>query len=114
MPELSFYHDQTPFLRVQLDFATITLGSGDDCEVQLPHRAVEARHARITSDSAGQHWIEDLSHSGTRLNDSWLSGRTRLQPGSRIYIAHYVLVFQPASIHPAALPANPQQEHLEL
>jgi len=114
MPELSFYNDQKLFLRVQLDYATITLGSDDDCEVQLPHRAVEGRHARITSNSAGQHWIEDLSRSGTRLNDSWLSGRTRLQPGSRIYIANYVLVFQPASIQPAALPAEAQREHLEL
>ncbi len=114
MLELSFYNDQKLFLRVQLGSATITLGSGDDCEVQLPHRSVEGHHARITSNPNGEYWIKDLSRSGTRLNDSWLSGRTRLQPGSRIYIANYVLVFQPASIHPGALPADPQREHLEL
>lgn len=95
MPELSFYNDQKLFLKVQLGAATIRLGSSESCEVQLPHEAIDPCHARISPDETGEFWIEDLSHSGTRLNDSWISGRAQLESGNRIYIQDYVLIFRP-------------------
>ena len=94
MPRLDFYADYQLFVKVKLMEADVILGRGDDCTVQLPHERVSRHHAIIRNDEQG-YWIEDSSRNGTRVNDRMIDEPTLLQPGDRIYIERYVIVYRP-------------------
>ena len=48
----------------------VTLGRGDDTDIQLAHPAVSRRHAQVSLDADGAFLIRDLgSRNGTTVND---------------------------------------------
>ncbi len=102
MPRLDFYLDLEPVLRVRLRERAILVGRGTDCDIQLSGDRVSRHHARIEPRD-GAYWIEDTSVNGTRLNAAMLEERTRLDPGDRIYIEDYVVIFQPDHVPPETL-----------
>ncbi len=80
---------------VVLDDERITLGRGDDCDVQLAQQAVSQKHAQITRDDT-LFFLQDLgSRYGTKINGAALSrGEKRLlNNGDTIIIAQFDVVF---------------------
>ena len=65
---------------------------------QLPRGGIEQKGLGsgvvIRHDAQG-YWIEDSSRNGTRVNDRMIDEPTLLQPGDRIYIERYVIVYRP-------------------
>jgi len=75
-----------------IELGTYTIGSDEDCHIQLNHTEVEGRHAIMTIRENGQ-WIEDLcSDSGTIVDNIKVNGRTRLLPNQEIKINHFTLI----------------------
>lgn len=71
-----------------------TIGSDNDCKIVLAHHDIEGRHAILTvrDDDC---WIEDLAgHSGTKVDDVAVSGRTEVAPGQKMVIGPYSLVLE--------------------
>ena len=111
MPRLDFYADYKLFVKIRLGEDGILLGRGGDCDVQLPDERVSRHHAHIVPQDAGSYWIEDLSVNGTRLNAAMLEERTRLNPGDRIYIEDFVVIFQPDDVPAETLTRDETQMH---
>ena len=103
MPRLDFYFDQRRIVTVKLREASILIGRSGDCDIQLPSDAVSRQHARILVGPAGDHLVQDLSRNGTRLNAKKIEGRTLLNPGDRIYIEEYTIIYQPDDAAPEKL-----------
>lgn len=103
MPRLDFYINYERFVTFKLGDAGVMIGRAADCDVQLPAEAVSRHHTRILSTDDGGFAIEDLSTNGTRVNAAMIEGRTPLQPGDRIYIEDYVLIFQADDVPPENL-----------
>lgn len=97
MPRLDFYTDFKLFVKLNLQDKDVILGRGPDCAVQLPDKRISRRHAVIRHRKDG-YWLEDQSTHGTRLNASMLAKPTRLQPGDRIYLGPYIIIFQPDDV----------------
>ncbi len=95
MPRLDFYYDRQRIVTVKLSESSILLGRSNRCDIQLPADGVSREHARILMGPAGDHLVEDLSTNGTRINAATIEGRTRLNPGDRIYIENYTIIYQP-------------------
>lgn len=95
MPRLDFYADFELFVKLKLEEREVVVGRGDDCTVQLPDERVSRHHAVIHREEDGAYRIEDRSRNGTRVNDAMLKGSRRLEPGDRIYIERFVIIFQP-------------------
>ena len=95
MPRLDFYIEYELFLKVKVGEASVLIGRGSDCDIQLPNERVSRHHARIEPEANGSHSIVDLSANGTRLNSEILTGRDPLGAGDRIHIEGYVIVYQP-------------------
>ncbi len=75
-----------------IELGTYTIGSDEDCHIQLNHAEVEPRHAIMTIRDNGQ-WIEDLcSNTGTVVDNIKVTGRTRLLPNQEIKIHHFTLI----------------------
>ena len=71
--------------RVDVDVA-VTIGRGQDCDLQLNDTYLSSRHARVAND-AGDLTIEDLgSTNGTYVNQEILVGRVRLERGDIIQV----------------------------
>lgn len=81
--------------------AGVVIGRHADADVTLQSGAVSRRHARLTWEQ-GQVFVEDLgSSNGTFVNDSRISGRTRLRPGDLLRIGASVLrLATPATAEP--------------
>jgi pSer/pThr/pTyr-binding forkhead associated (FHA) protein len=87
----------------KLGDAGVMIVRAGDCDIQLPADAVSRHHTRITSTDEGGFAIEDMSTNGTRVNAAMIQGRTPLEPGDRIYIEDYVLIFQSDDVPPENL-----------
>lgn len=98
MPRLDFYKNHERIVTVKLRAESFLIGRSSRCDIQLPDDAVSRRHARILSGPAGDHFIEDLSTNGTRVNAKVIDRRARLSPGDRIYIEDYILIYQPDDV----------------
>jgi pSer/pThr/pTyr-binding forkhead associated (FHA) protein len=93
MPRLDFYSDYRLFLTVNLEEKDVLLGRGDHCDVQLPDDRVSREHALIRSTDEG-YTLEDRSRNGTRVNFNMVNEATMLNPGDRIYVGDYSIIFQ--------------------
>ncbi len=94
---------------VQLRVGALTIGRDAGSDVSLASESVSRRHARIVAvavPGGGAGWaVEDLdSRHGVRVDDRRIDRRTVLQPGNRIGIGPYELLFTESlqSIGPAA------------
>ena len=94
MPRLDFYSDYKLFVKFKLGADEITIGRGDNCTVQLPDDRVSRVHAVIRP-SAGGYELEDRSLNGTRVNDRMVKESEALEPGDRVYIQKFVIIYQP-------------------
>lgn len=94
MPRLDFYTEFKLFVKLNLQDRDVILGRAPDCPVQLPDKRISRHHAVIRHRKDG-YWLEDQSTHGTRLNASMITAPTLLQPGDRIYVGPYIIIFQP-------------------
>jgi pSer/pThr/pTyr-binding forkhead associated (FHA) protein len=100
MPRLDFYVNFKLFVKVKLEASDVVVGRSSECTVQLPDERVSRRHAVIRR--SGDHYtIEDTSTHGTRVNDIMVTEPAILNPGDRIYIQQYVIMYQPDDATPA-------------
>ena len=93
MAQLDFYLGQKIFLKVRLEAPEISLGRGETCTIQLPDNRVSRVHAILRSEN-GSHTIEDKSRNGTYVNDQRIETVQPLQPGDRIQIETFALVYR--------------------
>lgn len=76
-------------LTLQVDYSSVILGRGDDCDEVLTHPMVSNRHACVRR-LGDQVVVEDLgSTNGTYVNGVKITGPTQVQPGDVIRIATY-------------------------
>jgi pSer/pThr/pTyr-binding forkhead associated (FHA) protein len=102
MPRLDFYVNFKLFVKVKLENTDVVVGRSSECTVQLPDERVSRRHAVIKKN--GEHYtIEDNSTHGTRVNDAMVTQPVPLNPGDRIYIEQYIIIYQPDDATPAQL-----------
>ena len=96
--------------RFDVEPGVYTVGSDEDCAINLPHPDVEGRHAILTVRPEAC-WVEDLeSASGTTVAGSPVHGRTDVLPAQEICIGPYALVVSgpdmpPEAARPKAAPA---------
>jgi len=93
MAQLDFYLGQKIFLKLRLEAPEISLGRGEDCTIQLPDNRVSRVHA-ILRRMDERHTLEDTSRNGTFVNDQRLEGTRTLEPGDRIQIETFALVYR--------------------
>jgi pSer/pThr/pTyr-binding forkhead associated (FHA) protein len=105
MTYLDFFVDHKHFLRMSVGADAVAIGRGHGSDVQLTSPTVSRIHALITADDDGNHWIENLSPNGTRLNATMVEGRIMLEPKDRVYIADYAMIY-----HPGAPPSTNGEE----
>jgi len=79
---------------IRLEAAEVILGRDPLCVVQIPDPKVSRRHA-VIRDRGGRHFIENVGTNGTRVNGVVIEQPHALQPGDAIFIASYILVYQP-------------------
>jgi pSer/pThr/pTyr-binding forkhead associated (FHA) protein len=103
MPRLDFYINYQRFVSFKLGDRGVLIGRASECDVQLPSEAVSRHHTRIQPTGDGGYTIEDTSTNGTRVNAAMIQGRVPLNPGDRIYIEEYVLIYQIDDAPPEAL-----------
>ena len=103
MPRIDFYKDRERIVTIRLTSDSILIGRSSRCDVQLPEEVVSRQHARILAGPAGDHYLEDLSTNGTRVNAKVIDRRALLAPGDRIYIEDYILIYQPDDAPPEQL-----------
>lgn len=100
MPRLDIYVDFTLFLMIKLPAGKILLGRSAECDIQFPENRVSRVHATVETTDKG-HILRDCSANGTRVNDKMITNDAfALTPGDRIYIASYVLMYQPDDAEP--------------
>ncbi|CAM2069972.1 FHA domain-containing protein [Sulfidibacter corallicola] len=97
MPRLDFYNydDLTLFVRIKLTDRSLLIGRSSDCHVQLPNEKVSRIHATILVMPEERYSLKDCSANGTRVNGAIVEGETELNPGDRIYIENYIIIYQP-------------------
>ena len=66
--------------------------------MQLDSPVVSRRHATILVNRDGSHTIEDWSTNGTFVNDLRVDRSIQLQPGDRIRIGPFILIYQPSTL----------------
>ena len=87
-----------------IDPGVYTIGSDDDCRIQLNHETVDDRHAILTVRDA-EFWIEDLgSANGTRIDDTSVMGRAPVTLNQAMQVGPFSL-FIHAQGAPAPIPA---------
>ena len=95
MPRLDFYSDYSLFVKIKVSTSDVAIGRSEECTVQLPDDHVSRIHAVIKSDAQGGHVVEDHSSNGTRVNGDMVESSQTLEPGDRIYISRFVIIYQP-------------------
>jgi len=94
MPRLDFYANFKLFVKLQLQETEVQIGRASECTVQLPDERVSRVHALISKREDG-YWLEARGRHGTRINHVQVEGSVLLEPGDRIYIERFIIVFQP-------------------
>ena len=97
MPRLDFYFDYKLFVKFKLGTEEITIGRAGNCTIQLPDDRVSRVHAVIRP-SGGGYELEDRSLNGTRVNDRMVNESEPIEPGDRIYIQKFVIIYQPDDV----------------
>lgn len=100
---IGFLYRLQALREAQAGGTSVLIGRGGDCDVQLQDDRVSRHHARIAPQGDGVYGIEDLSTNGVRVNHAMLDERARLDPGDRIYIEGYVIIYQPDDVPPQVL-----------
>jgi predicted component of type VI protein secretion system len=94
MPRLDLYSNYERFVTIRLGETGAVIGRAGNCDIQFPSEAVSRHHTKISPAGDGGYCIEDMSTNGTRVNAAMIEGSTPLEPGDRIYIEDYVLIYQ--------------------
>ncbi len=78
----------------ELSQATVLIGRGKDCAIVLSDVSVSRIHAKITQDSGGRVYVEDLrSSNGTYINDRRID-QQEMQHGDRVRFGTVAYMFQ--------------------
>src|SRR5262245_41227698 len=104
-PLLEFSRGQRePF---PIDGPEVYIGRDASCALRIDTEAAADRHVRLTTDAAGNVYIQDLdTHSGTLRNGNFVYGRQQLADGDHIEIGGLMLVFRKQAV--AAAPRSPR------
>ena len=94
MARLDLYMNYERQASIRLDAAEVVLGRDPQCAVQIPDPKVSRRHAVIRNEGE-DHVIENFGANGTRVNGAVIEAPLVLRPGDAIFIASYILVYQP-------------------
>lgn len=94
MARLDLYLNYERQASIRLEAAEVVLGRDPQCVVQIPDPKVSRRHA-VISHQGGRHVIHNVGANGTRVNGVAIEEPHTLQPGDAIFIASYILVYQP-------------------
>jgi pSer/pThr/pTyr-binding forkhead associated (FHA) protein len=81
----------------KLDDSDFLLGRDASCVVSIPDSEVSRKHAIIKS-VGGDKVIQNLGVNGTKVNGKALEDEYTLQAGDAIFIASYILVYQPEDL----------------
>ncbi len=86
-PLLILREGQGPRHQWVIEKPEVLLGRSEECDIQLPARAVSRRHAQITQTDRG-YVLKDLgSKNGTFVNGQEVAGSRVLQDGDEVQIA---------------------------
>lgn len=94
MARLDMYANYELQASFKLDDNDFLLGRDARCVVSIPDSEVSRKHAIIKSIN-GDKVIQNLGINGTKINGKVLEGDYILQAGDAIFIASYILVYQP-------------------
>lgn len=94
MARLDMYANYELQASFKLDDSDFLLGRDARCVVSIPDSKVSRKHAIIKS-VAGEKVIQNLGVNGTKVNGKALEDDYTLQAGDAIFIASYILVYQP-------------------
>ncbi len=84
----------------------LVIGRSAQCDVQLVDDSVSRQHARVLTDSNGQHVIVDLGSRNGTVVDGRRIGRQPLAMSSVIEIAGTQLVYEPCRMGGSAMPTT--------
>jgi pSer/pThr/pTyr-binding forkhead associated (FHA) protein len=87
---------------IRLEAPEVVIGRDPQCVVQIPDPRVSRRHA-VIRDQEGCHVIQNTGANGTRVNGVAIQQPHTLRPGDAIFIASYILVYQPDEASPDEL-----------
>ena len=102
MARLDFYVDFKLYIMLKLNQDQVLIGRGHDRDIVLCDNQVSREHASIRRVDDG-HRLVDSSTNGTRVNDALVTDQKTLDPGDRIYIGEYILIYQPDDAEPVDL-----------
>ncbi len=84
-----------------------TIGSDNDCRIQLNSKAVDSRHAILTIHE-DRCWIEDLSSTaGTQVDHTPVHGRAQVSRNQEVNIDRFSLYVHSSDPRPSAEPPPP-------
>ncbi|WP_299082516.1 FHA domain-containing protein [uncultured Paraglaciecola sp.] len=97
MARLDMYANYELQASFKLDDNDFVLGRDASCVVSIPDSKVSRKHAIITS-KGDDKIIENIGLNGTKVNGKAIESPYTLQAGDAIFIASYILVYQPEDI----------------
>ena len=97
MARLDMYANYELQASFKLDDGEFLLGRDASCVVSIPDSKVSRKHAIIKS-VGDDKIIENIGLNGTKVNGKTLESEYTLQAGDAIFIASYILVYQPEDI----------------
>jgi two-component system, cell cycle response regulator len=96
-PALVVMYGQQLGRKFDLDRAELTIGRGDDVEIQIDQPSVSRRHARIDVSNLGAKLVDFNSTNGTLVNDTQVVNERALHHGDYIKVGSTVLKFLTAN-----------------
>ena len=94
MARLDMYVNYELKASFRLDDNEVMLGREAECAVRIPDGKVSRKHAVIKF-LDGERIIENLGVNGTKVNGVDVDAPSVLKAGDAIFIANYILVYQP-------------------
>src|SRR5262249_48351798 len=89
-----------------IDGPEVYIGRDASCALRIDTEAAADRHVRLTTDAAGNVFIQDLdTHSGTLRNGNFVYGRQPLADGDHIDIGGLMRVFRKRAVAAGAPPS---------